>query len=254
MLSIQNRDLSSTCFRFMEIILIVAVICNAALIAFTSEIVPRLYYMYAEPASNGTLVGYKQFSLSKMAVTDWDELHGYLKAHPMPDPTNSHKRTDRETHGGQEALDILYNSTTGTSALFNDTHTHCYYLDFRRDKPPYDLSPTWWKIFCLRVATFTTFIIVFYVLLFLCEFAISDIPSDVMKRLKRREFLVRSKWTTKKRQRDDEYAVAQFSQSRWLKTVRRATIFIPPASPGPAAEEGSRRGHAPLGLAVSSIV
>jgi len=54
----------------MDIIVKAGVICNAALLAFTSDIVPRWFYMY-RVNGGGNLTGFTRFSLKSVDVNSY---------------------------------------------------------------------------------------------------------------------------------------------------------------------------------------
>uniref|UniRef100_A0A915JJS9 Anoctamin n=1 Tax=Romanomermis culicivorax TaxID=13658 RepID=A0A915JJS9_ROMCU len=53
--------------QFLDVIIKSGVICNAALLAFTSDIIPRLYYVYMINP-NRTVTGFTRFSLNRLPI------------------------------------------------------------------------------------------------------------------------------------------------------------------------------------------
>lgn len=140
--------------RFMDIIVKVGIVCNAALIAFTSENVPRAYYTYSD-TSNPNLTGYTEFSLSSIKVDpDWLVLPLHTT---VPKGTNI---------------------------------TTCYYADMRDPNPDYDLKAEVWEVASARAAVFAIYCIIFFILMWCCNTFVSDVPVDVKERIKRHQFII----------------------------------------------------------------
>ena len=70
-------------FKIMQGIASLSVLVNAFVIAFTSDFIPRLVYMYSF-SDDGTLTGYVNNRLSYFNVSDFDELE-------RPDPQYAYK-------------------------------------------------------------------------------------------------------------------------------------------------------------------
>lgn len=138
--------------EFLDVITKLAILVNACLIAFTSDLVPRMYYKYYMMGGQ-SLDGYGEFSLSTI------EMEGF-------------------GHKIEEYLEL------------NPNATHCYYQDFRAPHPPYELTETFWKIMLLRVSTFALFVVVFFTYHWLFNFLVSDVPSHVKMNIRRRKFVI----------------------------------------------------------------
>jgi len=59
-------------YRILEALANLSVLVNAFVIAFTSELIPRLVYRYSY-STDGTLTGYVNNSLSFFNTSDWDK-------------------------------------------------------------------------------------------------------------------------------------------------------------------------------------
>lgn len=141
--------------RFMDIIIKVGIICSGALIALTSDNVPRLYYQYTYD-SGGSFTGYTNFSLSSIAVDKW--------------------------------LTFPIHSTISKEQQMNITR--CYYQDMRDHDPPYNLRQEIWVINTARAAVFASYCIIFFVFMWCVNTFVDDVPSDVKDRIKRHRFII----------------------------------------------------------------
>lgn len=138
--------------EFLDVIAKLAILVNAGLIAFTSDLIPRLYYKYYE-SEDTSFNGYGEFSLSKVEMEGFHhKIEEYLEEHP--------------------------------------NETHCYWQDFRHDEPPYDLNETWWKVHLFRVSAFAIFIVFFFTYHWIFNFLVSDVAPNVEKNIRRRKFVV----------------------------------------------------------------
>lgn len=139
--------------QFMDIIVKLGVICNAALLAFTSDGIVYAYYNYVEaPHLDGR--GYTKFTLTSVDVEGW-------------------KSRDRDIEE-MEHMNI----------------THCYYTDFRNPYKPYALKDIYWQIFTIRVAVFAGYCLFFFIIMWLVNTFIADVPADVKIKVKRRDYVV----------------------------------------------------------------
>ncbi|XP_071037378.1 anoctamin-5-like isoform X3 [Parasteatoda tepidariorum] len=135
-----------------------AVISNAFMIAYTSDFIPRLVYVFVT-SENRTLDGYINNSLSIFRTSDFNN----ITAPEMPDIKG-------------KMIDI------------------CRYQDYRN--PPehpraYELNMRYWHIFAARLS----FVVVFEHLVFfvtgILAWMIPDIPKSVQQKIMRKRYLAR---------------------------------------------------------------
>ncbi|XP_051236634.1 anoctamin-5 isoform X1 [Dicentrarchus labrax] len=141
---------------------VLSVVTNAFIVAFTSDMIPRLVYMYAyQPEGEMNMKGYINNSLSVFNIS------------AIP-PAN--KPEDGEN-----------------PFWFNSSITTCRYRDYRY--PPghekeYSHTMQFWHILAAKLA----FIIIMEHVVFLVKFFVAwmipDVPSDVRARVKRERYLV----------------------------------------------------------------
>ncbi|XP_069078042.1 anoctamin-5 isoform X3 [Pleurodeles waltl] len=134
---------------------ILSVVTNAFIVAFTSDMIPRLVYYYAySPNEDSPMAGYINSSLSVFNVSDFHPIN-----RPLENPMN---------------------------------HTICRYRDYRY--PPdherrYLHSMQFWHILAAKMA----FIIIMEHVVFLVKFFVAwmipDVPSEVKARIKREKYL-----------------------------------------------------------------
>uniref|UniRef100_A0A915L4L4 Anoctamin n=1 Tax=Romanomermis culicivorax TaxID=13658 RepID=A0A915L4L4_ROMCU len=142
--------------RFMDILVKVGIVCNAALLAFTSEIVPRFYYDYLYPMRNN-FTGYTHFSLSEISTEGWLNLSASVSS-----------EFEAKGYNGSE----------------------CYYQDNRHREPPYSLRTEFWEISTARVSMFAIYSCLFFILMWLVNLLVDDVPADVKDRIKRNKYLM----------------------------------------------------------------
>ncbi|KTG03609.1 hypothetical protein cypCar_00033344, partial [Cyprinus carpio] len=141
---------------------ILAVATNAAIIAFTSDMIPRLVYYWAfsiSPYSGGsehTMAGYINSSLSVFNISHFSEM----------------KRPNEEI----------------TPYWFNNITT-CRYRDFRH--PPghpnqYDFSIYYWHVIAAKLAFM---IHIVYFTKFILSYMIPDVPEALKEQIKRERYL-----------------------------------------------------------------
>ncbi|KAM7414737.1 hypothetical protein PAMA_019510 [Pampus argenteus] len=139
---------------------ILSVVTNAFIVAFTSDMIPRLVYMYAYQPQ-GQMKGYINNSLSVFNISEFNFAS-------MPE--------DGEN-----------------PSWFNSSITNCRYRDYRY--PPghekqYSHTMQFWHILAAKLA----FIIIMEHVVFLVKFFVAwmipDVPSDVRARIKRERYLV----------------------------------------------------------------
>ncbi|KAM6926308.1 anoctamin-5 isoform 4-T4 [Lycodopsis pacificus] len=141
---------------------VLSVVTNAFIVAFTSDMIPRLVYMYAyQPDGEMNMKGYIDNSLSVFNIS------AFLLAN-KPDDGES-------------------------PSWFNSSITTCRYRDYRY--PPghekeYSVTMQFWHILAAKLA----FIIIVEHVVFLVKFFVAwmipDVPSDVRARVKRERYLV----------------------------------------------------------------
>lgn len=136
--------------KFLDIISKSGVICNAALLAFTSDNIPKLYYMFVYNPGQGTL-GFTRFSLSKVQTADF----------------------------AVEPNEML---------LAN--HTECYYPDYRNPYKPFAVKDFYWQIYTIRLVVFSAYCVVFFVIMWLINTFVSDVPESVRTKIKRKQYVV----------------------------------------------------------------
>uniref|UniRef100_A0AAQ5XUF0 Anoctamin n=1 Tax=Amphiprion ocellaris TaxID=80972 RepID=A0AAQ5XUF0_AMPOC len=139
---------------------VLSVVTNAFIVAFTSDMIPRLVYMYAyQPEMN--MKGYINNSLSVFNISDF--------------LTDSRPDDDENP------------------AWFNSSITTCRYRDYRY--PPghekqYSHTMQFWHILAAKLAFIIIMEHVVFVVKFLVAWLIPDVPSDVRARVKRERYLV----------------------------------------------------------------
>ncbi|KAG7245455.1 hypothetical protein INR49_010906 [Caranx melampygus] len=143
-------------------IAVLSVVTNAFIVAFTSDMIPRLVYMYAyHPNNEMNMKGYINNSLSVFNISE---------------------------------IPLVSRPEDGENPLwFNSTITTCRYRDYRY--PPghekqYSHTMQFWHILAAKLA----FIIIMEHVVFLVKFFVAwmipDVPSDVRARVKRERYLV----------------------------------------------------------------
>ncbi|XP_069564320.1 anoctamin-5 isoform X1 [Brachyistius frenatus] len=141
-------------------IAVLSVVTNAFIVAFTSDMIPRLVYMYAYQ-SEMNMKGYISNSLSVFNISEFQVAN-------RPDPEEN-------------------------PSWFNSSITTCSYRDYRyppgHDKQ-YSHTMQFWHILAAKLA----FIIIMEHVVFLVKFFVAwmipDVPSEVRARVKRERYLV----------------------------------------------------------------
>ncbi|XP_028666516.1 anoctamin-6 [Erpetoichthys calabaricus] len=158
-------------------IAILAVVTNAMIIAFTSDMIPRLVYYWSlsvEPYTdqysptnpdnmNNTMKGYINSTLSVFNISDFSDRS---KPNKLP---------------------MWFN---------NETDTTCRYRDFRY--PPghpheYMLSIYYWHVIAAKLAFIIVVEHIVYFTKFLLEYLIPDVPATVKEQIKRESYLTQKK-------------------------------------------------------------
>ncbi|XP_034032207.1 anoctamin-5-like isoform X2 [Thalassophryne amazonica] len=143
-------------------IAILSVVTNAFIVAFTSDMIPRLVYMYAyQPEGELNMKGYINNSLSVFNVSEI----------PLP---------NRPEEGENPSW-------------FNSSITTCRYRDYRY--PPghekqYFHTMQFWHILAAKLAFVIIMEHVVFMVKFFVAWMIPDVPSDVRARIKRERYLV----------------------------------------------------------------
>ncbi|XP_043917931.1 anoctamin-6 [Protopterus annectens] len=145
-----------------------AVVTNAMIIAFTSDMIPRLvyYWSFSTPpygnSPNHTMAGYINSSLSVFQISDFK---------------NSSKPKI-------------------TPEWFNDSiHTTCRYRDYRN--PPghpqqYEFSIFYWHVIAAKLAFVIVIEHVVYSVKFILAYIIPDVSSETREKVKREKYLTQS--------------------------------------------------------------
>ncbi|XP_062380914.1 anoctamin-5b isoform X2 [Sardina pilchardus] len=146
--------------EILNVVAILSVVTNAFIMAFTSDMIPRLVHLYSsEPHS---MHGYINNSLSVYDISQIPE-------HNMPER-------------GEEP------------AWFNSSiHTTCRYRDYRY--PPgherqYKHTMQFWHILAAKLAYIIIMEHVVFVVKFFVAWLIPDVPSEVRARVKRERYLI----------------------------------------------------------------
>ncbi|XP_069553768.1 anoctamin-5b isoform X2 [Brachyistius frenatus] len=142
--------------EILNAVAILSVVTNAFIMAFTSDMIPRMVYLYAY-GENTSMMGYIDNSLSRYNISQ-------IHRDNMPEDN-----------------------------WFNNSTTTCRYRDYRY--PPghqreYNHTMQFWHILAAKMA----FIIIMEHLVFVVKFFVAwmipDVPSDVKARIKRERYLI----------------------------------------------------------------
>lgn len=147
---------------------IFAVVCNAFLIAYTSDFIPRLLYKLVH-SKDHSLRGFVNFTLSVFDTSDFDD----------------EARPENTTLDGVEVK-------------------QCRYQDFR--EPPggsseYELTLTYWHVFAARLFFVVVFEHVVFCITGLVASLIPDVPRSVQQRIKREQIISHEIFTKAERER-----------------------------------------------------
>ncbi|XP_022522820.2 anoctamin-5 [Astyanax mexicanus] len=151
--------------EILNVVAVLSVITNAFIMAFTSEMIPRLVYLYAyHPGEEATMAGYISNSLSVYEISD---LRAKNLSHFDANPT-----------------------------LFSANITKCRYRDYRY--PPghpqeYKHTMQFWHILAARLAFIIIMEHIVFVVKFLVAYLIPDVPSDVRDRIRFEQYLVQNR-------------------------------------------------------------
>ncbi|KAL6461559.1 hypothetical protein MHYP_G00297030 [Metynnis hypsauchen] len=144
----------------LNVVAILSVVTNAFIMAFTSDMIPRLVYLYAyHPGEKATMEGYINNSLS---VYEINELQNSTDIEEPP-------------------------------AWISSKITTCRYRDYRY--PPgherqYTHTMQFWHILAAKMAFIIIMEHVVFVVKFFVAWLIPDVPSEVKARIKRERYLV----------------------------------------------------------------
>ncbi|XP_065813201.1 anoctamin-5 isoform X2 [Labrus bergylta] len=141
---------------------VLSVVTNAFIVAFTSDMIPRLVYMYAyQSKEEMSMKGYINSSLSVFNISE---------------------------------IPLANRPEDGENPLwFNNSITTCRYRDYRY--PPdhekrYTHTMQFWHILAAKLAFIIIMEHVVFVVKFFVAWMIPDVPSDVRARVKRERYLV----------------------------------------------------------------
>ncbi|XP_029495319.1 anoctamin-5-like [Oncorhynchus nerka] len=149
--------------EILNVVAILSVVTNAFIMAFTSDMIPRLVYLYAyHPGSEATMSGYINNSLSVYDISQ---------------------------------IPLLSTPEEGAiPAWFNSSFiTTCRYRDYRY--PPghqrqYSHTMQFWHILAAKLAFIIIMEHVVFVVKFFVAWLIPDVPSEVKARIKRERYLI----------------------------------------------------------------
>ncbi|XP_037539484.1 anoctamin-5 [Nematolebias whitei] len=143
-------------------IAVFSVVTNAFIVAFTSDMIPRLVYMYAyQPEGEMNMKGYINNSLSVFNISE------------IP-PENSPENGENPP-------------------WFNDSITTCRYRDYRYPsghEKQYSHTMQFWHILAAKLAFIIIMEHVVFMVKYFVAWLIPDVPSDVKARIKRERYLV----------------------------------------------------------------
>ncbi|XP_030645876.1 anoctamin-5 [Chanos chanos] len=148
--------------EILNMVAILSVVTNAFIVAFTSDMIPRLVYMYAyQTGSEAAMEGYINNSLSIFNISAIPEKN-------QPDPDEN-------------------------PVWFNSSITTCRYRDYRY--PPghekeYTHTMQFWHILAAKLAFIIIMEHVVFIVKFFVAWLIPDVPADVKARVKRERYLV----------------------------------------------------------------
>ncbi|XP_054627529.1 anoctamin-5b isoform X2 [Dunckerocampus dactyliophorus] len=144
--------------EILNAVAILSVVTNAFIMAFTSDMIPRLVYLYAY-SKEASMWGYVNNSLSVYNISQIPE-------HNMPEEQAS---------------------------WFDNSTANCRYRDYRY--PPghqkeYTHTMQFWHILAAKMAFIIIMEHVVFVVKFFVAWMIPDVPSDVKARIKRERYLI----------------------------------------------------------------
>ncbi|XP_065123963.1 anoctamin-5b isoform X1 [Paramisgurnus dabryanus] len=147
--------------EILNVVAILSVVTNAFIVAFTSDMIPRLVYLYTRPGQ-ASMQGYIANSLSLYNIS-------------------------------QIPFDNLPEHGENPSWFNSSTITTCRYRDYRH--PPghekqYTHTMQFWHILAAKLAFIIIMEHVVFVVKFFVAWLIPDVPSEVKARIKRERYLV----------------------------------------------------------------
>ncbi|MGH0157181.1 UNVERIFIED_CONTAM: hypothetical protein FKN15_033158 [Acipenser sinensis] len=141
---------------------VLSVVTNAFIVAFTSDMIPRLVYYYAyHPGTENSMEGYINNSLSVFNIS-------HFKPHNMPEDGESPS---------------WFNSSIITSCRYND-----YRYPPGHEKE-YQHTMQFWHVLAAKMAFIIIMEHVVFMVKFLMAWMIPDVPKDVKARVKREKYL-----------------------------------------------------------------
>ncbi|XP_054290583.1 anoctamin-4-like [Macrosteles quadrilineatus] len=174
-----------------------AVVSNAFVIAYTSDYIPRMVYVFVYSKTQ-TLEGYIDSSLSVFNTSDFDEDMGIDK--------NNYDDDEPEI---------------------------CQYRGYRNGpehEDKYGLSPQYWHVFAARLAFVVVFEHIVFALTGIMAYVIPDVPREVKTQIQRERLLKKEEKYEKGTTRTDEYdellsAIRNTQNSSRLSEVIRRTSW-----------------------------
>ncbi|XP_014664838.1 PREDICTED: anoctamin-1-like isoform X2 [Priapulus caudatus] len=161
-------------FNLLDAVAKLALICNAFVIAFTSDFIPRLVYTITQ-SPDGGLTGYVVYSLSEFDTADF-----------------------ANSSAPDNPLSLGYPVSI------------CRYKDYRypptSDKP-YRHTEHHWHVFAARLAFVVVFENVVVAVTILIRWLIPDIPQDVLEKMRREKYIRNHVVMEKELQRAKDNAV-----------------------------------------------
>ena len=123
------------------------------------------------------------------------------------------------------------------------------YRDFRESNgPSYDSTLTYWNVTAARLAFILTFEHLIFVLIYVMQWLVSDVPKSVRERIERGRFIdQRERWSSKNPDDEDklkDVLVTSHTMSKIIKhSNRESKSLMRPAS---SSKSGVRRNGIPL--------
>lgn len=146
---------------FMGVIVKVAVLCNAGLLAFTSDAIVRLYYNFST-TDTYSFKGYPQFSMSWLPISSFWKFAGL---------------EDELKEKNEEEFDQLKDAK-------------CYYTGHRNTTAPYDITLDWWRVTCVRLGSFGLFVAIGFTFQFVYDACVPDVPKHVEVKIQRQKYVL----------------------------------------------------------------
>ncbi|ESO89283.1 hypothetical protein LOTGIDRAFT_106472, partial [Lottia gigantea] len=163
-LAVRGQDIGIW-FGILRGISTIAVITNSVIIAFTTEFIPKLVYVYGY--NNENLHGYVNFSLSTFKVKDFED-------------------ESRPANNNSEVFGVVTECSNLILLFLN-----CFrYRDFR-DKDNYNFDMDFWHVLAARLAFALIFILLVFFFSWLVSYIVPDIPKTVKLQVLREKYLAK---------------------------------------------------------------